>query len=68
MDTGYRCCYTTCCGRNKVMCMISKNTIRYKCAITNVPTRDNVRISVDVGINFHISNLDSSASSGEVDE
>jgi len=34
--------------------MISKNTIRFKCPITHVPTKDNVRVSIDVGINFHI--------------
>lgn len=34
--------------------MISKNTIRYQCPIENVPTKDNVMVSLDVGINFHI--------------
>jgi len=34
--------------------MITKNTIRFKCPITNVPTKDNVRVSIDMGINFHI--------------
>ena len=34
--------------------MITKNTIRFKCPIVGVPTKDNVRVSIDVGINFHI--------------
>jgi len=37
-----------------VAVMISKNTIRYQCPIENVPTKDNVMVSLDVGINFHI--------------
>ena len=46
--------------------MISKNSIRYKCSITNVPTKDNVRIGVDVGINFHISRLDTASEAEDV--
>lgn len=34
--------------------MITKNSIRFRCPITQVPTKDNVRVSIDVGINFHI--------------
>jgi hypothetical protein len=34
--------------------MITKNTIRFKCPVTHVPTKDNVRVSIDIGINFHI--------------
>jgi len=34
--------------------MITKNTIRFNCPVTHVPTRDNVRVSIDIGINFHI--------------
>lgn len=59
MAPGFRCCYTRWCGARKIMAMISKNSIRYKCSVTNVPTKDNVRIAVDVGINFHISRLES---------
>lgn len=36
------------------MVMISRNTIRFNCPIKNVPTKDNVLISIDVGVNFHI--------------
>lgn len=51
MEPGCRCCYL---AYKKVVVMISKNTIRFKCPIQDVPTKDNVRISIDVGINFHI--------------
>ena len=34
--------------------MVTKNTIRFKCPITNVPTKDDVKVSIDMGINFHI--------------
>lgn len=34
--------------------MITKNTIRFRCPVTHIPTKDNVRISMDIGINFHI--------------
>lgn len=34
--------------------MITKNTIRFRCPVRSVPTKDNVRVSIDVGINFHI--------------
>lgn len=34
--------------------MITKNTIRFRCPVTHIPTKDNVRVSMDIGINFHI--------------
>jgi len=34
--------------------MLTKNTIRFKCPITNIPTKDDVRVSIDMGINFHL--------------
>jgi len=51
MDPGMRCCYLS---YKQIAVMITKNTIRFKCPITHVPTKDNVRVSIDVGINFHI--------------
>mmetsp|Transcript_28774 Transcript_28774/g.43451 ORF Transcript_28774/g.43451 Transcript_28774/m.43451 type:complete len:217 (+) Transcript_28774:170-820(+) len=51
MEPGYRCCYM---NYKMIKVMITKNTIRFKCPITNVPTKDNVRVAIDVGINFHI--------------
>lgn len=34
--------------------MISKNTIRFRTPIAQIPTKDNVRVTMDIGINFHI--------------
>lgn len=34
--------------------MISQNTIRFKCPIEDIPTKDDVLVCLDVGINFHI--------------
>lgn len=51
MAPGYRCCY---CNYKRIAVMITKNTIRFRCPILQVPTKDNVRVSIDVGINFHI--------------
>lgn len=38
--------------------MITKNTIRFQCPITNIPTKDNVMVALDVGVNFHIGSQD----------
>ena len=38
--------------------MISKNTIRFRTPITQIPTKDNVRVTMDIGINFHIGHHD----------
>jgi regulator of protease activity HflC (stomatin/prohibitin superfamily) len=51
MEPGYRCCYF---NYKRIAVMVTKNTIRFKCPIVAVPTKDNVRVSIDVGINFHI--------------
>ena len=51
MEAGCRCCY---CHHKRVAVMITKNTVRYNCPVRGVPTKDNVRVSVDVGLNFHI--------------
>jgi len=37
--------------------MISKNTIRFNCPVVYIPTKDNVHVSLDVGINFHIGRI-----------
>jgi uncharacterized membrane protein YqiK len=34
--------------------MISLNTVRMNVPILHIPTKDNVRVHIDVGINFHI--------------
>lgn len=51
MEPGYRCCYFS---HKQITVMITKNSIRFKCPITNVPTKDNVKVSIDMGINLHI--------------
>jgi len=51
MEPGGKWCY---CNYKRPVCMISKDTIRYRCPITHIPTKDNVRVSMDIGINFHI--------------
>jgi len=56
MEPGCRCCYNTC--RSRVAVMVTKNTVRFACPITHIPTKDNVRVSIDVGINFHIGRND----------
>ena len=34
--------------------MITRNSVRYNCPVRAVPTKDNVRISLNIGLNFHI--------------
>jgi len=34
--------------------MLSRNTVRFNAPIVNVPTKDNVLVMLDVGVNFHI--------------
>lgn len=51
MAPGGRWCY---CSYKRVAAVISKNTIRFSVPITKIPTKDNVRVSMEVGINFHI--------------
>jgi len=51
MPPGFRCFY---CAFRKIAVMITKNTIRFKCPVENVPSKDNVLVKIDVGINFHI--------------
>lgn len=51
MEPGYNCCYLS---YKRIAVMVSKNTIRYRCPIIHIPTKDNVRVTMDIGINFHI--------------
>lgn len=44
---GYCCC-------RRIAAIISKNTIRFKLPVQNIPTKDNVHVTLEVGINFHI--------------
>lgn len=51
MEPGLRCCYPR---YKQVKVCISRNTIRYNCPIHDVVTKDNVHVSLDMGVNFHI--------------
>ena len=51
LDPGMKCCW---CKHRRVGAMITRNTIRYDAPIKNCPTKDNVRISVDISLSFHI--------------
>ena len=51
ISPGAHWCY---CAHKRVAGLISKNTIRFKCPVDYVPTKDNVHVSLGVGINFHI--------------
>ena len=58
MEPGCYLCFCTCCDARRVAVMITKNTIRYQCPIQNVPTKVNVMVSLDMGVNFHIGRHD----------
>ena len=34
--------------------MISRNTVRFNAPVYAAPTKDNVLVTLDVGVNFHI--------------
>lgn len=65
LEPGYHCCY---CTYKRISAMITKNTIRFNTPVLDLhnfvnisfkqvekcPTKDNVRITLDISINFHI--------------
>lgn len=51
IEDGCYCCYP--CWR-QVVVMISRNTVRFNAPVYNVPTKDNVLVTIDCGVNFHI--------------
>eukprot|EP00347_Sterkiella_histriomuscorum_P009605 403340568 len=51
MTPGWHCCY---CSHKRVAAMITKNTIQFNTPVKSCPTKDNVRVTVDVSIYFHI--------------
>lgn len=53
LEPGCECCF---CGHRQISAMITTNTIRFNAPIKECPTADNVRVTVEVGINFHIGN------------
>ena len=51
MKPGCYCCYLS---YKTIPVIITKNTVRFKCPVQHVPTKDDVKVSLDVGINFRI--------------
>ena len=51
MEPGLRCCYSK---HRRPVVAISRDTIRFCCPIRDVITKDNVHVSVCMGVNFHI--------------
>lgn len=54
MEPGAHWFYFSCCGCRGVKACISMNTIRFCIPINDVPTKDKVSVSLEVGVNFHI--------------
>jgi len=48
---GFKCCF---CKHRKVAAIITMNSIRYDAPIKNCPTKDNVRVGVDISLTFRI--------------
>ena len=48
---GYMCCV---CYPTKIAYIITKNTIRYDAPVIDCPTKDNVKIAVDINLTFRI--------------
>lgn len=51
LPPGYKCCF---CKHRKVAAIITMNSIRYDAPIKNCPTKDNVRVGVDISLTFRI--------------
>mgnify|MGYP002634271002 CR=1 FL=1 len=51
MEPGLHCCYSR---HKRPVVAISRDTIRFCCPIRDVITKDNVHVSVCMGVNFHI--------------
>ncbi|CAI2371325.1 unnamed protein product [Moneuplotes crassus] len=48
---GFKCCW---CKHKKIAAIITMNSIRYDAPIKNCPTKDNVRVWVDISLTFRI--------------
>ena len=55
MEPGCKCCFCCCAS---IQAILSQNSIRFDAPVKNCPTRDNVRVTVDVSFTFHIGNFD----------
>lgn len=51
VEEGWHCCYP--CWKN-IAVLISRNTVRFNAPVYDTPTKDNVLVTIDCGVNFHI--------------
>ena len=51
VEEGCHCCYP--CWKN-IAVLISRNTVRFNAPVYDTPTKDNVLVTIDCGVNFHI--------------
>lgn len=51
LTPGFKCCF---CKHRKIAAIITMNSIRYDAPIQNCPTKDNVRVGVDISLTFRI--------------
>ena len=51
LEPGWHCCYLS---YKMIAAMITKNSIRFTAPIEKCPTKDNVMVSIDLGMTFHI--------------
>lgn len=51
LPPGFKCCF---CKHRKVAAIITMNSIRYDAPIKNCPTKDNVRVQVDISLTFRV--------------
>lgn len=51
LPAGYKCCF---CKHRRVAAIITMNSIRYDAPIKNCPTKDNVRVGIDISLTFRI--------------
>ena len=51
LNPGLICCF---CSFRKIAAIITMNSIRYDAPIKNCPTKDNVRVGIDISLTFRI--------------
>lgn len=51
LDPGFKCCF---CKYKRIAAIITMNSIRYDAPIKNCPTKDNVRVGIDISLTFRI--------------
>ncbi len=51
LQPGAKCCY---CSHRRIAAIITQNSIRYDAPIRDCPTKDNVKVSIDISLTFRI--------------